>query len=296
MRNHGFKKFLSCFILGFVLCVSVQSAFASILQFYEDDEDFILTKRIGAEWADFSGKVITDREDFYTGKASVRMIPNQVLVGKGFIIPVRENPKEGQYRYLTMAWKKNGGKHLILQLHWRDKDNKDIHFNYRAGAPVWTPSRELAPIPPSEWTAYEGETALDLYKDIGAEVDITSIIFSPLDGEYASFDHIYLTGTIEEAKNLVEPLPGLRSRLQKLDAGLDLAAERLESFNQNAKEVVDAQKRISEIQKEVKMLTIRFAEPDASGIESADNRISVYENELKEKIVPLTEKKPWEIE
>ncbi len=300
MRGHGFKKNLSYFVLCLFLCLSARPASASIMKFYEDDGSFILKNRVGAEWADFSGKVIVDGEDFYTGKASIRVTPNQALVGKGFVIPVRENPQEGQYRYLTMAWKKKGGKHLILQLHWRGKNNEDLHFNYRAGEVAWTPSRQLALTPPEEWTAYEGETALDLYKDIGAEVDITSIIFSPLDGEYASFDHICFTSTIEEAKRLVEPLPGLRSRLRKVEADLNLAAERLNSFDRNAREVVAVQQRISEMQKEVKILVTRFAGPGASlsktEIESAGAKVSVYEKELKEKIFPLTEKKPWEVE
>lgn len=302
MRGNGLRNFLPCFIfvLGLFLCLLVRPAFASTFKFYEDDDSFILANQVGADWADFSGKVIPDKGDFYTGKASLRIAPNQVLVGKGFTVPVRENPKAGEYRYLTMAWKKKGGKCLILQLHWRGKDDKDMHFNYRAGTLVWSPSRELAPTPPSEWTAYEGEAALDLYKDIGAEVDITSVIFSPLDGEYAAFDHIYFTGTVEEAKSLVEPLPGLRNRLSQLKNGLNLAAERLKSFDQKAREVADAQKKISEIQKEIKILVTRFAGPDASlsktEVESAGVKVLVYEKELKEKIIPLTEKKPWEVE
>ncbi len=298
MRKNGLQNIF--LFLGFFLCFKVQPAFASTFQFFEDDESFILKNRVGKEWTDFSGNVMLDKDDYYTGKASLRVTPNQVLVGKGFVIPVRKDPKEGEYRYLTMAWKKKGGKYLILQLHWRDQEGKDRHFNYRAGAEAWVPNRALAQSPPSEWAAYEGENCLDLFQDIGQEVEITAVIFSTLDGEYALFDHLYFTSTIEEAKALVEPLPALRSRLQKVQTELNLAAERLDSFDQEAKEVVAAQKRMSEIAKEVKILITRFTVSDGSFSEtelaSASAQVSTYERELREKIIPLAGKNPWELE
>ncbi len=265
--------------------------FGSILELFEDNERFVVLHRVGKEWADFSGGLARDDKDFYTGNASLRITPNQVLIS-GFTIPIREKPAEGQYRYLTMAWKKKGGQYLILQLHWK-VEGKDTFFCYYAGKPNWTPNRELSKDLPSDWVTYEGGAAIDLYKDLG-EVDIWDIVFSPLDGEYALFDHIYFTSTIEEAKNLIQPQAYFGRRISEVAKKVQEVKQEVSSAGSKSKFVAKVRERVARIERDISSLRQRssregFVVSDKEFDQMAA-QLAGYERELSEELIPLAKK------
>lgn len=217
---------------------------AEVFQVYEDDPELLMKHRQGAE---FVAKIkgfrdlrpsetapIVDSEGSYTGRASMRFAPHDAVFA-GFTIPIRENPGPGEYRYLTFAWKKKGGKALLMHLSGntkRETYSKPLAtiFAGFCGWQQWPGQKCLAEVPPSQWQAFEGEDAIDLYGEWG-KVDITGLTLSAFDGEYAQFDHIYFTSTLAEAKGLVDYKASLANRVAIAGGSLDELAARLKGLD-----------------------------------------------------------------
>jgi hypothetical protein len=171
------------------------------LAIFEDQGDFAELLNEGGGQASLFG------DEKYSGAFSIKVTPDQrynpALPSLG--VKIRENPGPGEFRYLRFAWKKQGGQAICLQLNhdgqWGPADGKPGKFRYHAG-----PSGELfggsvgvdANLP----TALTVVTR-DLFADFG-EFTLTGIALTPVDGEYALFDHIYL-GAAPEAFELVKP-------------------------------------------------------------------------------------------
>jgi hypothetical protein len=165
------------------------------LAIFEDESDFInkLTKG--------GGEATLETRDKYSGQASVRVTPdqryNEDMQGLG--LRIRQNPAHGEYRFLQFAWRKKGGETICLQLNhdgkWGPVEGSAAKFRYHAGPgpECFGASLGLSSKIPREWTLI----TRDLYADFG-EFTLTGLALSPMDGQYALFDHIYLGRTAQD--------------------------------------------------------------------------------------------------
>ena len=100
---------------------------------FEDQKEFVAALLEGA------GTVQLEGNDKYSGKASVKVTPdqrfNERLPGLG--MRIRQNPGRGEYRFLRFAWKKKGGDTICLQLNhdgnWGPMPGAPGKFRYHAG-------------------------------------------------------------------------------------------------------------------------------------------------------------------
>jgi hypothetical protein len=167
-----------------------QSNASPPLAIFEDEADFADKLNQGA------GKISLVSDDHYSGKAALKVTPDQRFNPSlpGLNVKIREKPGAGEYRYLTFAWKKKGGSQLCLQLNhdgqWGPPGDAPGHkFRYHAGAgpECFGASLAIDPKLPEGWVL----VTRDLYADFG-EFTLTGLALSPIDGDYALFDHIYL--------------------------------------------------------------------------------------------------------
>jgi biopolymer transport protein ExbB len=120
-------------------------------------------------------------------------------------LKIREKPAPGEFRYLRFAWKKQGGQAICLQLNhdgqWGPAGDNPAKFRYHAGpaGELFGGSLGVDANLPAGFTL----VTRDLFADFG-EFTLTGIALSPVDGEYALFDHIYL-GTTPDEFELVKP-------------------------------------------------------------------------------------------
>ena len=106
---------------------------------------------------------------------------------------------------MQFAWKKQGGQAICLQLNhdgqWGPTGDKPAKFRYHAGSggECYGASLALDANLPAGFTL----VTRDLFADFG-EFTLTGLALSPVDGEYALFDHIYLGATPADFE-LVKP-------------------------------------------------------------------------------------------
>jgi hypothetical protein len=167
----------------------ITSAASPPLAIFEDEADFVDKLNQGA------GQISLATDDHYSGKAAIKVTPDQRFNPSlpGLNVKIRERPAAGEYRYLTFAWTKKGGSQLCLQLNhdgqWGPTGDPNHKFRYHAGPgpECFGASLTVDPKLPDGWTL----VTRDLYADFG-EFTLSGLALSPIDGDYALFDHIYL--------------------------------------------------------------------------------------------------------
>jgi hypothetical protein len=163
----------------------------AVVELFEDDDAAFIPQLSSFDGPNPTAK--REERDVYAGFRSLRVTPNQrynpSIPGWNFVIA--EKPGPGQYRYLRFAWKKIGGKGIMLQL--CSKGQTWEGQRYVAGENVvgWA-GKIIADKPPAEWTV----VTRDLFKDFGPIV-LTGIAFTPMDGD-GLYDHLYLGRTVED--------------------------------------------------------------------------------------------------
>jgi hypothetical protein len=170
---------------------------------FEDDEKFIALLTEG------EGRAIPDQRDKYSGKYSLRVTPDQKFNAKlpNLGVKIRENPGPGEYRYLRFAWKKAQGNAVCLQLAHDGKfgppeagssgsGREGAKFRYHSGGgdECYGASLQISDKLPGP--KFELVTR-DLFLDFG-EFTLTGLAFSPVDGQAALFDHIYLARQMDD--------------------------------------------------------------------------------------------------
>ncbi|MBC8427740.1 hypothetical protein H8D98_00615 [bacterium] len=131
-------------------------------------------------------------DEYYSGQASLKVTPDQRY---NYDIPewsyeIVENPtRENQYRYITFAWRKDGGTGIQLQL---SGEPGGWEYRYHAGVlgageVGWEPSIEISASIPQEWEV----VTRDLFADFGT-FTLKGVAFTPIDGTAGFWDNICL--------------------------------------------------------------------------------------------------------
>jgi len=173
------------------------------LTIFEDEESFVSQLSKG------NGLISLEPAAKYSGAASLKVTPdqrfNETLPMLG--VPVRENPGPGEFRYLQFAWRKVGGQSICLQVNHDGafgpggSGRAGAKFRYHAGptGELFGGSVGLDQNLPGEFVV----VTRDLFADFG-EFTFTGLALTPVDGEYALFDHIYLGRSVTDFE-LVAP-------------------------------------------------------------------------------------------
>ncbi|MCI0359660.1 MAG: hypothetical protein L0211_14380 [Planctomycetaceae bacterium] len=167
-------------------------------EIFEDDEKFVALLTEG------DGRAIPDQRDKYSGTYSLRVTPGQRFNASlpSLGVNIRENPGPGEYRYIRFAWKKAGGNTICLQLNhdgtWGPggTGREGAKFRYHAGPGGECYGASLVISDKLPAPKFEVVTR-DLFADFG-EFTLTGLAFSPVDGNAALFDHIYLGRQMED--------------------------------------------------------------------------------------------------
>ena len=164
---------------------------AKLLSLAEDPKKWISYLSKGG------GKISLELGDKFSGDSSIKVTPdqryNELLPGLG--LKIRENPAEGEYRYLQFAWKKKGGQSICLQLNhdgnWGPaeaaKPGAKFRYHSGPGPECYGASVLIDKQLPEEFVL----VTRDLFADFG-EFTLTGLALSPVDGEFGLFDHLFV--------------------------------------------------------------------------------------------------------
>jgi hypothetical protein len=162
---------------------------------FEDQKTFVANLNEGGG----TGQI--ENTDRYSGTSSVKITPDQRFNERlpGLRVKIAENPGAGEYRFLRYAWKKKGGAMICLQLNhdgqWGPTAGMAGKFRYYAGAgpePYGAALQVDAQLP-ADWVV----VTRDLFADFGA-FTLSGLALTPMDGEFALFDHIYLGRSVRD--------------------------------------------------------------------------------------------------
>lgn len=172
------------------------------LAIFDEQAEFPASLTQGAGMAEF----LTAEK--HSGTASLKVTPDQKFnpALAGLSVKIRQNPAQGEYRFIRFAWRKQGGERICLQVGHDGKlgpqEGMPQKYRYDAG-PGAGESLGAAIRVSDELPAQFTVVTRDLFADFG-EFTFTGIGLSPLDGEFGLFDHIYLGRTPRDFE-LVKP-------------------------------------------------------------------------------------------
>jgi len=173
-------------------------------EIFEDDEKFVALLNEGG------GTAVIEPADKASGKTSIKVTPDQKFNANlpGLQVKIRENPAPGEFRYIRFAWKKKGGAAICLQLNhdgaWGPggSGKEGAKFRYHSGpAEVYGGSLAVGDKLPEGFVV----VTRDLFADFG-EFTLNGIALSPVDGEFALFDQLYLGKNMADFE-LIKPAP-----------------------------------------------------------------------------------------
>ncbi|MES1213380.1 MAG: hypothetical protein ABUL64_02230 [Singulisphaera sp.] len=178
----------------------------ALYRIFDDEAHFVSLLNEGG------GAATLESSDRFSGPVALRVTPDQKFRAKlpGLAVKIAEHPGEGEYRYLRYAWKKIGGRSVLLQLNangqWGPtRGQGKPGYRYEAGPAENTFNAEALRTSdrlPYGWTV----VTRDLFADFGA-FELDGLAFTPGDGTAALFDHMYLARSLDDFKDCPSPLP-----------------------------------------------------------------------------------------
>lgn len=207
--------------------VSLAADKPGVFKIFEDQEQFASELRRGERPI-----VALSADQPFSGTHSLRVVGGSAENGRltGLDTWIAEQPRNGQYRFLVFAWKKEGGNRILLQLAHegrfaehiaqlfqpgerpgrkrigpfdpkRQLEDRGLRygFSYDAGT---EPPQTNAPLRldakiPDKWVLM----TRDLFADFGP-INLTGLALGCPDGNAAFFDHIYLARTPQDVEYL----------------------------------------------------------------------------------------------
>lgn len=183
-----------------------------VMVLFEDDDRLLRDLTSG------NGHARLVHDDAFSGTASLGITPLQRDSAKipGWNFSIRENPENGQYRFLRLAWKKRGEGSVMLELAGNGKwpEATAAQGRYVAGPNTtgWN-AMTVSEVAPNEWTVI----TLDLWKDIG-DFELTGCAPTCDAGEEAFFDAMILGPTTESLDAYSVSFPWIRIPGEPSDA------------------------------------------------------------------------------
>lgn len=178
-----------------------------------------------------TGATWTKNEKYVRDGGYSKNAPNYIYVGAsqspaqltGLSIPIRENPKPGEYRYITFAFVKWGGNQIGLRFQGIPKKGNTLgqkyDFTYVVGDGLPKDPKERSKVKkPLEGLITKGMNidteapgnwrviTRDLWKDFG-DFTLTGIDFICPQRRDAGFDEIFLARTQDDIANAPKVLP-----------------------------------------------------------------------------------------
>jgi len=133
----------------------------------------------------------------YAGNVALRVSPPQRYSATiaGWDFPIRETPQPGEYRYLRLAWRTDGGHGALIELadngRWPDSKSPQRRYYSGTNSTDWAATKVSADAPDS-WTVI----TCDLWKDCG-DFTLTGIAPTAMGGD-ALFDQIELLQSVDD--------------------------------------------------------------------------------------------------
>ena len=188
MRNFAVAlryRSIAILMIAFTAILASVSFSEVVVIFDEDEKDEAGNGNfVGVFVSHDAGSTVTVTEkDSISGKVSAFCTPSQSYnnaIG-GWSYPIAEN----EYRYMTFAWKKDGGTGIMIQFAY---DNTWA-YRYFSGVNVtdW-PGIQLEDDIPEDWMVY----TRDLVKDFGGGWNLTGIALTPWNGKGGYYDYILI--------------------------------------------------------------------------------------------------------
>lgn len=183
----------------------VKGTTPALYRVFEDESSFVSLLTEG------DAAAALEPNDRYSGAASLKIPRVQRYRTRlpTLGLKIAEKPGEGEYRYLRYAWKKKGGAFITLQIGANNgfgplKGAAGPAFRYEAGPAENNyngAAIRLGDKLPEEWTV----VTRDLFADFGAFL-LSGLAFTPGDGEYGLFDHVYLARSLDDFKGCPAPV------------------------------------------------------------------------------------------
>jgi hypothetical protein len=158
------------------------------VELLEDDAQGLLAKLTNAD----GGPASVESKDVYSGRAAIKIVPMQRYQRNipGWSYRITREPAPGEYRFLRFAWRADGARGIMVQMH----DEKDWNLRFTAGVDEFNwGTKFVAPAPPAAWTV----VTRDLYDDFGGRT-LHGLALTVFGGKAGYFDHMYLGRTIDD--------------------------------------------------------------------------------------------------
>jgi len=194
-------KLFSIIAIIVAMLVMAPVAFGKVIVLFDENAATEASKGLFAEGFgshDAGSTVTITTTSAFMGKSSVMVTPQQSYnnIMEGWSFPIDETP------FLTMAWKKDGGAIIMIQMAF------DTAWAYRyydgdnsAGVgPTWEGIQLEAEIP-ADWRMF----TRNLTEDFAAGWNLTGLAFTPWDGNGGYYDYMVLSTTEEEGQTAVAP-------------------------------------------------------------------------------------------
>ena len=158
---------------------------------FDDEPEFVESLVHGR------GKAVLDLEDRQSGNAALRVTGMQRYAPQipGWEYRIVESPRQGEFRYLRMAWRVKSGNGVGVELadagNWGPAESRARRYYSGQNTAPWQAQQITAEVP-HEWTV----VTLDLWEDNG-EFTLTGMAPTAMGGE-AVFDRIELLRTLDQ--------------------------------------------------------------------------------------------------
>lgn len=226
-----------------------------LVPLFEDDAP-LAERLMGGE-----GQVTRIDHEPHTGRFALRVTPPGAADARlpGWDFAIREHPRLGEFRYLRFAWRKQGGKQIVLGLAnggefgaevWKRRpfvgrpaddprrrprqqvpaDERGYRHGYRYDAGSGTPPASVMRLdnkPPEKWTVL----SRDLFADFG-NFTLTGLSLGCPDGEAAEFDHLWLARTQDDLKAIPGNEPAAKPDTPPADPNLVRKAEQRADYGE----------------------------------------------------------------
>ena len=172
---------------------------------FEDDGRFLAASEAQ------QSKVTLLGDDRHSGRRAVRIEPpGPYRMRLPYVVPIREKPGEGEFRFVRFAFRKRGGGQVHLTLeHVRSKERL-CRYEAGTGTPTGEAARSVWQLDlPEEWIVMDR----DVFQDFG-KLDLTGLAVTCAGGTDAVLDHIYVARTSEDFQRL-PPAPSPELTNQK---------------------------------------------------------------------------------